>query len=114
MAAVIETKDHNKTADSDNIAEKMTSVSATPSNIESPKPSLIKKTIVLTVTTAAVVTSGIFGCQFYQHLVTHEETDDAYVTGHLHQVSTRVNDTVAKVLVDDNPTRQRGSGHCST
>jgi len=33
---------------------------------------------------------------------THEETDDAYVTGHLHDVSTRINGVVIDVLVDDN------------
>lgn len=33
---------------------------------------------------------------------THEETDDAYVTGHLHDVATRINGVVTKVLVDDN------------
>jgi membrane fusion protein (multidrug efflux system) len=33
---------------------------------------------------------------------THEETDDAYVTGHLHQISSRINGVVTKVLVDDN------------
>jgi membrane fusion protein (multidrug efflux system) len=33
---------------------------------------------------------------------THEETDDAYVTGHLHDISTRINGVVTDVLVDDN------------
>ncbi len=33
---------------------------------------------------------------------THEETDDAYVTGHLHSVATRINGAVTDVLVDDN------------
>src|SRR6202050_2532389 len=33
---------------------------------------------------------------------THEETDDAYVTGHLHDVATRINGAVTDVLVDDN------------
>ena len=33
---------------------------------------------------------------------THEETDDAYVTGHLHDISARINGVVTKVLVDDN------------
>ena len=33
---------------------------------------------------------------------THEETDDAYVTGHLHDVAPRINGMVTKVLVDDN------------
>ena len=33
---------------------------------------------------------------------THEETDDAYVTGHLHNISSRINGVVTDVLVDDN------------
>ncbi len=33
---------------------------------------------------------------------THEETDDAYVTGHVHDVAPRINGVVTKVLVDDN------------
>ncbi|MCE0498763.1 MAG: HlyD family secretion protein [Methylacidiphilales bacterium] len=33
---------------------------------------------------------------------THEETDDAYVTGHLHDVSSRINAVVTDVLVNDN------------
>jgi membrane fusion protein, multidrug efflux system len=33
---------------------------------------------------------------------THEETDDAYVTGHLHDLSPRINGVVTDVLVDDN------------
>lgn len=33
---------------------------------------------------------------------THEETDDAYVTGHLHNISTRINAVVTDVLVNDN------------
>src|SRR5476651_209760 len=33
---------------------------------------------------------------------THEETDDAYVTGHLHNISSRINGVVTDVLVEDN------------
>jgi len=33
---------------------------------------------------------------------THEETDDAYVTGHLNYIAPRINGAVTKVLVDDN------------
>jgi membrane fusion protein (multidrug efflux system) len=32
----------------------------------------------------------------------HEETDDAYLTGHLHPISARIAGTVQEVLVDDN------------
>ncbi len=51
---------------------------------------------------------GFYGMQFFQHVSSHEETDDAYVTGHLHQVSTRVNGTVERVLVDDNEHVKKG------
>jgi membrane fusion protein (multidrug efflux system) len=33
---------------------------------------------------------------------THEETDDAYVTGHLHDISSQINAKVTGVYVDDN------------
>jgi len=39
---------------------------------------------------------------------THEETDDAYVSGHLHNVSARINEAVTDVLVDDNQFVHRG------
>jgi len=39
---------------------------------------------------------------------THEETDDAYVTGHLHDIATRINGIVTDVLVDDNQFVQKG------
>ena len=38
----------------------------------------------------------------WYHSSTHETTDDAYTTGHLHNIGARVSDTVLKVLVDDN------------
>ena len=33
---------------------------------------------------------------------THEDTDDAYVSGYTHQISSRITGTVQEVLVDDN------------
>ena len=39
---------------------------------------------------------------------THEETDDAYVTGHLHNISTRINAVVTDVLVNDNQLVHQG------
>jgi len=39
---------------------------------------------------------------------THEETDDAYVTGHLHNISSRINAVVTDVLVKDNQFVQEG------
>jgi membrane fusion protein (multidrug efflux system) len=57
-------------------------------------------TVVLPIGLVAV--AGYFGNQALRYMFTHEDTDDAYITGHLHQVSTRVNGTVERVLVDDN------------
>ncbi|MDE1169767.1 MAG: HlyD family secretion protein [Verrucomicrobium sp.] len=41
-------------------------------------------------------------------LFLHEETDDAYVTGHVHYVSARISGTVQEVKVDDNELVQEG------
>jgi membrane fusion protein (multidrug efflux system) len=47
---------------------------------------------------------------FYSYdAFTHEETDDAYVTGHLHEVSSRINGVVTDVLVNDNQFVQAGN-----
>jgi membrane fusion protein (multidrug efflux system) len=54
----------------------------------------------------AMIIAGIIAAiaiAFYAYdSYTHEETDDAYVTGHLHSIATRINGVVTKVLVDDN------------
>src|ERR1700744_3354610 len=47
---------------------------------------------------AAVI--ALIAVAFYAYdSFTHEETDDAYVTGHLHAVAPRINGMVTKVLV---------------
>jgi len=43
-----------------------------------------------------------FGYRYWEHASTHEDTDDAYVTGNTHQISARVAGTVQQILVDDN------------
>ena len=54
----------------------------------------------------ALIAAGIIALiaiLFYAYdACTHEETDDAYVTGHLHDIATRINGVVTDVLVDDN------------
>ncbi len=45
---------------------------------------------------------------YFYDAYTHEETDDAYVTGHLHNVSTRINAVVTDVLVEDNQFVRKG------
>ena len=46
--------------------------------------------------------------RFVWHAFNYEETDDAYVNGHVHQVSLRVSGAVTEVLVDDNQTVKAG------
>ena len=54
----------------------------------------------------ALIAAGIIALivvLFYTYdAFTHEETDDAYVTGHLHNIASRINGVVTDVLVDDN------------
>src|SRR5271154_5313807 len=62
--------------------------------------------------TPALIAAGIVAfivVLFYTYdAFTHEETDDAYVTGHLHNVSARINAVVTDVLVNDNQLVKEG------
>jgi len=57
---------------------------------------------------AAGVIAAIIVIYYAYDAFTHEETDDAYVTGHLHNISSRINGVVTKVLVDDNEQVKEG------
>src|ERR1700740_238836 len=43
-----------------------------------------------------------FGVRYWMYASSHEDTDDAYVAGYTHQISSRLTGTVEQVLVDDN------------
>jgi len=45
---------------------------------------------------------GAVGLLWWWHNSRYEETDDAYITGHIHPVSARVTGTVKQVLVEEN------------
>ncbi len=68
----------------------------------------IKKILIGCACAATVIVIGIAAYQWFQVLSSHEETDDAYITGHLHQISSRIDGTVQKVLVDDNEHVKQG------
>jgi len=44
----------------------------------------------------------VSGALYYIYASHHATTDDAYTTGHIHNISSRVAGTVIAVLVDDN------------
>lgn len=48
---------------------------------------------------AAAITSGVL---YYIHTLHFASTDDAYTTGHTHEISSRIAGTVLEVKVDDN------------
>ena len=58
--------------------------------------------MLIILLSVGVIAAAIFGYRWWRYASTHADTDDAYVTGHLHQLNSRINDTVAQVLVDDN------------
>lgn len=68
----------------------------------------IKKILLTSLLIGLVSLGGIAGYHAFQNFISHQETDDAYTTGHQHQVSSRINDTVETVLVDDNQHVKKG------
>lgn len=50
----------------------------------------------------AILGLAVVAFNTVNYFLSYEQTDDAYTTGHLHQISSRVNGTIEKVLVDDN------------
>ena len=62
--------------------------------------------IILTLVMVAVLVIGLLALLHYEK--THESTDDAYTTGHVHQVSPRVSGLVTEIWVDDNQAVKNG------
>jgi membrane fusion protein (multidrug efflux system) len=57
----------------------------------------------------AAVVLGLIGVGAYLYYASfHQTTDDAYTTGHVHSISTRVSGTVIEVAVDDNEVVKKG------
>jgi membrane fusion protein (multidrug efflux system) len=56
----------------------------------------------------AGLVAAVFLAFYIYDALTHEETDDAYVTGHLHDVSARINEAVTGVYVEDNQQVKKG------
>ena len=51
---------------------------------------------------AALIAAAPWGMRTVQRQFTHAETDNAYVTGHVHQITSHVGGTIAEVLADEN------------
>jgi membrane fusion protein (multidrug efflux system) len=76
---------------------------------KAPLVSKFRKTPILIVSGIAIATVlGFVGYRWWSYASTHESTNDAYVTGYLHPVSSRISGTVVYVHVDDNQKVQKG------
>ncbi len=75
--------------------------------VEPARGSLVHRFKKPALIVAAVIAAIAIAFYTYDAL-THEETDDAYVTGHLHDVSPRISEVVTDVLVDDNQLVHQG------
>jgi membrane fusion protein (multidrug efflux system) len=60
------------------------------------------------ILTVAAVGGGIWLAAFIHRAVVYTETDDAYVSGHLHMISSRLDGSVTEVLVEENETVKAG------
>jgi len=70
---------------------------------ETPRKKPIKA-ILASVGIGGAIVAGTFGYHYWQFASTHQSTDNATVTGNIHQISSRISGTVNQVLVDDNQT----------
>lgn len=76
-----------------------------PKGAETPQPKKSRRGILFIVLAILVVAGGLF----YWHSTYYEDTDDAQISGHLIQVSARINGQVIKVNVDENQFVTKGT-----
>jgi membrane fusion protein (multidrug efflux system) len=80
---------------------------------EEPKPDGIKQKIGVLFhnrifQVVAILIVLIVGAYFLYQAMIHESTDDAYTSGHVHNIAARVTGTVLRVNVDDNERVKQG------
>ena len=66
------------------------------------KPTKGPRRRILVIGAVIGVLGLFFGIRYWMYASTHEDTDDGYVTGYTHQISSRITGTIEEVLVDDN------------
>ena len=68
----------------------------------------LRRTLVFALSAAVLAAFAVGVWQWWQYAASHEETDNAYVEGHVHLVASRIRGTVLQVLVDDNQMVKQG------
>lgn len=69
---------------------------------------LYKRPFFMIVAALVVVVALVFGLRYWAYARAHETTDDAFIDGHVVQVSPKVSGYVAKVYVTDNQQVKEG------
>jgi membrane fusion protein, multidrug efflux system len=69
---------------------------------EAPARPLYKRPVVLVIASIVVLFGAIVGFRYLAYARSHESTDDAFIDGHIIQISPKVSAYVAKVHVTDN------------
>jgi membrane fusion protein (multidrug efflux system) len=72
------------------------------------KTSLYKRPLVLAAATGLLIIAAFIGVPYYHYAVSHEWTDDAFIEGHIIQISSKVAGHVARVYVIDNQEIRQG------
>jgi membrane fusion protein, multidrug efflux system len=72
------------------------------------KRSLYKRPLVLAAAAGLLVVAALLGVPYYNYMVAHEWTDDAFIEGHIIQISSKVAGHVAQVPVSDNQEVKQG------
>src|SRR5437764_7882205 len=106
--------DHPNGQDEEDLTEPRQSSATRPSStaagvLASPTRSLLKRPrwLVVAVVVLGIVT--LVGGRYYSYMITHAWTDDAFIEGHVIQISPKVAGHVLQVYVADNQEVQQGA-----
>lgn len=68
-----------------------------------------KRPLVRWAAAVVIILSVIFGVRYYIHAISHESTDDAFIDGHIIQISPKVSGHVVKLHITDNQQVEKGA-----
>ncbi len=82
--------------------------SGEPGELLKTKKPLYKRPLPLAVAVVLLILGAVVGVPYYNYAVSHEWTDDAFIEGHIVQISSKVAGHVLRVHVADNQLVKRG------
>lgn len=62
----------------------------------------LKRRTLVIIAAVVLIVGAIFGLRYWLHSRSHESTDDAFIDGHIIQVSPKASGYIAKIYVNDN------------